>query len=103
MGCVVVQVLGLLVVCSGTFELLYLVIGFFASLYLSILNTTNLYRFTIADISEEGLTAKEGLLLWVQKRTAPYVEDFFVKDFTSKLFYLTLVQPVGKMVFLSVH
>ena len=25
-------------------------------------------RFTIADISEEGLTAKEGLLLWVQKR-----------------------------------
>lgn len=39
-------------------------------------------RFTIADISEEGLTAKEGLLLWVQKRTTPYVADFTVKDFT---------------------
>ncbi|KAJ3090105.1 hypothetical protein HK102_004663 [Quaeritorhiza haematococci] len=39
-------------------------------------------RFTIADISEEGLTAKEGLLLWVQKRTVPYNQDFFVKDFT---------------------
>lgn len=39
-------------------------------------------RFTIADITMEGLTAKEGLLLWVQKRTTPYVQDFFVKDFT---------------------
>lgn len=39
-------------------------------------------RFTIADITMEGLTAKEGLLLWVQKRTTPYVEDFYVKDFT---------------------
>jgi hypothetical protein len=39
-------------------------------------------RFTIADITMEGRTAKEGLLLWVQKRTTPYVQDFFVKDFT---------------------
>ncbi|KAJ3216026.1 hypothetical protein HK099_006096, partial [Clydaea vesicula] len=40
-------------------------------------------RFSIADISEEGLTAKEGLLLWVQKRTTPYKSDFFVKNFTN--------------------
>lgn len=39
-------------------------------------------RFTIADITMEGRTAKEGLLLWVQKRTTPYVQDFYVKDFT---------------------
>ena len=39
-------------------------------------------RFSIADISQDGLTAKEGLLLWVQKRTAPYSADFFVRDFT---------------------
>ena len=39
-------------------------------------------RFTIADITMDGLTAKEGLLLWVQKRTTPYVQDFYVKDFT---------------------
>ncbi|KAI8814853.1 calponin homology domain-containing protein [Cladochytrium replicatum] len=43
---------------------------------------TIILRFTIADISEEGLTAKEGLLLWCQRRTAPYVSDFFIKDFT---------------------
>ncbi|KAF8262271.1 calponin homology domain-containing protein [Lactarius quietus] len=39
-------------------------------------------RFTIADINQEGLSAKEGLLLWCQRKTAPYkevkVEDFSV-------------------------
>nr|CAG8587834.1 2247_t:CDS:10 [Entrophospora candida] len=35
---------------------------------------TIILRFTIADISEEGLTAKEGLLLWCQRKTAPYAE-----------------------------
>ena len=43
---------------------------------------TIILRFTISEISEEGLTAKEGLLLWCQRRTTPYVADFFIKDFT---------------------
>ncbi|KAI8907227.1 calponin homology domain-containing protein [Gorgonomyces haynaldii] len=43
---------------------------------------TIILRFTIADISEEGLTAKEGLLLWCQRRTAPYSADFTIKEFT---------------------
>ncbi|GAA5972877.1 hypothetical protein JCM11641_003984 [Rhodosporidiobolus odoratus] len=38
-------------------------------------------RFSIADINEEGSHAKEGLLLWCQRRTAPY-EEVEVKDFT---------------------
>ncbi|GAA5863697.1 hypothetical protein JCM8547_003696 [Rhodosporidiobolus lusitaniae] len=38
-------------------------------------------RFSIADINEEGSHAKEGLLLWCQRRTAPY-EEVDVKDFT---------------------
>ncbi|THH08503.1 hypothetical protein EW145_g2656 [Phellinidium pouzarii] len=36
---------------------------------------TLILRFTIADISEEGLSAKEGLLLWCQRKTQPYEED----------------------------
>jgi hypothetical protein len=43
---------------------------------------TIILRFTIADISEEGLTAKEGLLLWCQRRTTPYAADFKIKEFT---------------------
>ncbi|KAJ1885848.1 alpha-actinin, partial [Kickxella alabastrina] len=31
-------------------------------------------RFTIEDISEEGLSAMDGLLLWCQRKTAPYKE-----------------------------
>lgn len=39
-------------------------------------------RFSISDISEEGLTAKEGLLLWCQRKCAPYSQDFTINDFT---------------------
>ncbi|KAJ1916952.1 alpha-actinin [Mycoemilia scoparia] len=42
---------------------------------------TIILRFTIAMISEEGLTAKDGLLLWCQRKTAPY-HDVNVVDFT---------------------
>lgn len=39
-------------------------------------------RFTISDINEEGMTAKEGLLLWCQRKTACY-EGVEVRDFSS--------------------
>ncbi|KAI0373677.1 actinin-like protein [Pilatotrama ljubarskyi] len=42
---------------------------------------TLILRFTIADISEEGLSAKEGLLLWCQRKTEPY-KDVDVQDFS---------------------
>ncbi|MCJ1392515.1 hypothetical protein MMC18_005383 [Xylographa bjoerkii] len=35
---------------------------------------TLILRFTISDINEEGMTAKEGLLLWCQRKTACYEE-----------------------------
>ncbi|KAF9643282.1 actinin-like protein [Thelephora ganbajun] len=43
---------------------------------------TLVLRFTIADISEEGLSAKEGLLLWCQRKTAPY-KEVDVQDFST--------------------
>lgn len=43
---------------------------------------TLILRFTIADISEEGVTAKEGLLLWCQRKTAPY-HEVEVTNFTT--------------------
>ncbi|KZT67258.1 actinin-like protein [Daedalea quercina L-15889] len=42
---------------------------------------TLILRFTIADISEEGLSAKEGLLLWCQRKTVPY-KEVDVQDFS---------------------
>lgn len=43
---------------------------------------TLILRFTIADISEEGVTAKEGLLLWCQRKTASY-QEVEVTNFTT--------------------
>ncbi|CAI4217837.1 unnamed protein product [Parascedosporium putredinis] len=39
-------------------------------------------RFTISDINEEGMTAKEGLLLWCQRKTACY-DEVEVRDFSA--------------------
>ena len=41
---------------------------------------TLILRFTISDINEEGMTAKEGLLLWCQRKTACY-DEVEVRDF----------------------
>ncbi|KAI3401285.1 hypothetical protein diail_11991 [Diaporthe ilicicola] len=43
---------------------------------------TLILRFTISDINEEGMTAKEGLLLWCQRKTACY-EECDVRDFSA--------------------
>ncbi|CEG76749.1 hypothetical protein RMATCC62417_11606 [Rhizopus microsporus] len=42
---------------------------------------TIILRFTIADINQDGKNAKEGLLLWCQRKTASY-EEVDVQDFT---------------------
>ena len=44
---------------------------------------TLILRFTISDINEEGLSAKEGLLLWCQRKTACYEDDVKVVDFSA--------------------
>ncbi|KAI1777716.1 calponin homology domain-containing protein [Hypoxylon cercidicola] len=43
---------------------------------------TLILRFTISDINEEGMTAKEGLLLWCQRKTACY-DEVDVRDFSN--------------------
>jgi Ca2+-binding EF-hand superfamily protein len=43
---------------------------------------TLILRFTINDINEEGLSAKEGLLLWCQRKTACY-DEVDVRDFST--------------------
>ncbi|KAI0603383.1 calponin homology domain-containing protein [Biscogniauxia sp. FL1348] len=43
---------------------------------------TLILRFTISEINEEGMTAKEGLLLWCQRKTACY-DEVEVRDFSA--------------------
>jgi hypothetical protein len=43
---------------------------------------TLILRFTISDINQEGMTAKEGLLLWCQRKTACY-DGVDVRDFST--------------------
>ncbi|KAK9479128.1 calponin homology domain-containing protein [Lipomyces japonicus] len=43
---------------------------------------TLILRFTISEINSEGYTAKEGLLLWCQRKTALY-DDVDITDFSS--------------------
>lgn len=42
---------------------------------------TIILRFAIAGLSEEGMSAKQGLLLWCQRKTEPY-KNVDVKDFS---------------------
>lgn len=43
---------------------------------------TLILRFTINNINEEGMSAKEGLLLWCQRKTACY-DEVEVRDFSG--------------------
>jgi Ca2+-binding EF-hand superfamily protein len=43
---------------------------------------TLILRFTISDINEEGVSAREGLLLWCQRKTACY-DEVEVRDFST--------------------
>lgn len=43
---------------------------------------TLILRFTISDINEAGMSAREGLLLWCQRKTACY-EECDVRDFSA--------------------
>ena len=50
---------------------------------------TIILRFAIQDISVEEMTAKEGLLLWCQRKTAPY-KNVNVQNFHLSFKVITL-------------
>ncbi|KAL1405125.1 alpha-actinin [Vanrija albida] len=55
---------------------------------------TLILRFTIAGITEEGLSAKDGLLLWCQRKTVPYPEvdvQNFKSSFSDGLAFCALI------------
>ncbi|ORY28583.1 calponin homology domain-containing protein [Naematelia encephala] len=55
---------------------------------------TLILRFTIAGINEEGLSARDGLLLWCQRKTQPYPEvnvQDFKKSFADGLAFCALI------------
>lgn len=55
---------------------------------------TIILRFAIQDISVEEMTAKEGLLLWCQRKTAPYknvnVQNFHLSFKVKPFIYFIL-------------
>jgi hypothetical protein len=62
---------------------------------------TLILRFTISDINEEGMTAKEGLLLWCQRKTACY-DEVDVRDFSASwndglALYVLMLDFVGRL------
>ncbi|BEI94756.1 uncharacterized protein CcaverHIS019_0703370 [Cutaneotrichosporon cavernicola] len=55
---------------------------------------TLILRFTISGITEEGLSAKDGLLLWCQRKTTPYAEvdvQNFRQSWTDGLAFCALI------------